>query len=405
MDASRAETRPPWSNLQKDLLADIANRLDSRTEVLYFRGVCTTWRDAVPLPKTSSIPQPLELPYPISPNPALNPKFVGHFALIENTVYCIQPLNETSDNGRKKTPKSWLVNIEYSEEVGKVRYLDPFSPFWNRNLSGKVLNLLDYKVFEVSKVYNLQFVGTGENPENEISIHEMDSITIRKVVLSNDPFLVMAIHTDAELGIWKMTDNTWINIDDGHEHSHYVDIAYHKGKFYAGDSMGHDISVDFSLKITEVLRPFSRGFSGGLAKYLVKSSGDLLLVHKYVDPEFHYATDSESDSDFGGVDLDYPFYFQVYKLNEEENRWRFVESLGDRAIILGYYGNFSVSAREFPGCKSNCIYFTDDSFVECDDKHPGYDAGLYDLKNHCAKPLSAAVGYSELFWPPPTWLK
>ncbi|KAJ7944092.1 F-box protein [Quillaja saponaria] len=166
------------------LLADIGNRLDSRTEVLYFRGVCTTWRDSDPPPKTSSIPQSLELPFPISPNPALNPKHNAHCTLIESTVYCIQPLNETSDTRRKKTSKSWLVNIEYSEEVGKVRYKDPLSQFKNQNLSGKVLNWLDYKVFEVSKVYSLRFVGTGKNPESEMG-------SIVKVVVSNDPFWVL----------------------------------------------------------------------------------------------------------------------------------------------------------------------------------------------------------------------
>ncbi|KAJ7944093.1 F-box protein [Quillaja saponaria] len=394
MDASRAETRPPWSNLQKDLLADIANWLDSRTEVLYFRGVCTTWRDAVPLPKTSSIPQSLELPIPISPNPALNPKRNGHFVLIESTVYCIQPLNETSDTRTKKTPKSWLVNIENSEEIGKVRYKDPISLYKNKNLSGMVLNLLDYKVFEVSKVYNLRFVGNGENPESKMRIHEMDSIV--KVVVSNDPFLVMAVHANGKLGIWKMTDNTWINIEEDREHIHYVDIAHHKGKFYAVDLRGNFISVDSSLKITEAKSLGS--FSGAKFNYLVKSAGDLLFINS--DPDYHYKSDSELSDD--GDETDYGINFNVYKLNEEENRWGCVESLGDRAIFLGYDCTFSVSARDVPGCKSNCIYFPDDDDY---DDIIGTEIGLYDLKNHTVMQLSDAGRYSLLFWPPPTWVK
>lgn len=67
----------------------------------------------------------------------------------------------------------------------------------------------------------------------------------------------------------------------------------------------------------------------GTYKYLVESAGSLYVVDEHI---------------IGGV------RFKVYKLNEESDGssvWDLMESLGDRAFILGHDCSLSVSGGEF----------------------------------------------------------
>ncbi|KAM4118560.1 hypothetical protein ACB094_02G212300 [Castanea mollissima] len=406
---------PQWSGLNRDLLEKIAKCIDTRTDVLHFRAVCTTWRSSIPLPPKTSLPPLIKLPFPIGPNPRLNPKRRGHFTLKESTVFSIEPITKIS-NTYYSTTKTWLIKIEFltasNELITKVLLKEPLSRFGFEGLTQKlpkVLNLLDYKVSEVSKVCGLEFVAVGKSPD-EIELNEMKSIRIKKVVVvdskKDQDFAVMAVHTGAKLGVWKMGDKKWTNIDDGRERAIYDDAVYYKGKFYAVDITGLAISVDSSMKIKKVAHPLPRfGFGhGGQFKYLVKSPDELFLVDKYYDVEREMFRDEGVDSD--SESSEFPLYLMVYKLNEEECEWVKVESLGDLALFVGDDCSFCVSVKDYVGCKANCVYFTEDSFSKGGrDDYPGYDTGLFDLEDGTASPLSAFPGYSKVFWPPPTWLK
>ena len=312
-----------------------------------------------------------------------------------------------------------MVKIEHvtvsTEPNSKVLLKEPLSGFHFQKITQKlpkVLNLLDYKVSEVSKSYGLEFVAVEKNPD-EYEFNELKSINIKKVVVSDskkgEDFAVMAVHTGFKLAVWKMGDKKWTNIDGGGERACYDDIAYYKGKFYAVDIKGLAISVDAStLKATKValpISPYGIGFGrGGQVKYLVKSPEELFMVDKYYDVENEMFGELCGDSDNDGGD--FPFYLRVYKLNEEECEWVQVDSLGDLALFVGDDCCFCVSAKEYVGCKGNCVYFAQDLFSQGGrDDFPGYDTGLFDLEDCTAFPLSTFHGYSKLFWPPPTWLK
>ena len=408
------ENAAPWSELRRDALEEIAKRLNTRTDVLHFRAVCTTWRSSIPLPPKNSFPL-IKLPFPIGPNPRLNPKRRGYFTLKEPTIFSVEPINKISDPW--STTKTWMVKIEHAtvstEPNSKVLLKEPLSRFHFQKITQKlpkVLNLLDYKVSEVSKSYGLEFVAVEKNPD-EYEFNELKSINIKKVVVSDskkgEDFAVMAVHTGKKLGVWKMGDKKWTNIDDGRERAYYDDIAYYKGKFYAVDITGLAISVDAStLKTKKVALPMSpNGFGhGGQVKYLVKSPEELFMVDRYYDVGIEMFGELCGDSDNDGGD--FPFYLGVYKLNEEECQWVQVDSLGDLALFVGDDCSFCVSVKEYVGCKGNCVYFTDDSFgVDERDDYPGNDSGLFDLEEFTASPLRGFPGYSKIFWPPPTWLK
>ncbi|KAF7829019.1 F-box protein SKIP23-like [Senna tora] len=411
---------PSWSDLETELLLDIAGRLHSRFDRLRFRAVCHSWRSILPLPDRSSLPASLPLlPFPMAPSPYIHPRRRGHFRLVESTVYILQPLKKISDPW--KTSKCWLIRIEDSENVGKVCLLDPLIGFTLGDLSPRLpesLNLLDYKISEVTKLYRLEF---GEITCGlAYHVNEIKSTYASKVALCYEggAFAIMALHSSGQLSFWKMGDKEWTRIDDDRHGVHYDDVLYRKGKFYAVESSGFTVMIDLSLNISQVAPAISLSAydeaaislsaydeDGEQRKHLVNCLDDLFLLDKNLGLD-----DFDSDGDDDCVSG----YFQVYKLNEEMQKWIQVKSLEDRVIFVGNVECiFSVSAKEFPGCKKNCIYFDQPSLdMKCDHPpsfaakcdHPGFSAALFDMEESSASVLSAVYGYSGLFWPPPPWI-
>lgn len=274
------------------------------------------------------------------------------------------------------------------EKSKKLRLMDPLSKIVKveRLPDGfpKVLNLFNFKVSAISKAYGLQYVGRPNEPPTEFN--ELKSISIKKVVTSSSgsgEYAIMAIHTAGKLGYIKLGDKEWSIINDGHSRSHYDDIAYHKGKFYALDFTGRVLVIDSPLKFSEIANPLRGSLHGGRYLKLVESCGDLFLVDR---------------SERGRIK------FVVYKLVNDKNCWVEVKNLGGRAFFLGDDCTFSLSAKDLSGCKENCIYFNEMDILEDDGDYPGYDAGIFDLKDSKTRRLSSVAGYSQIFWPPPTWL-
>lgn len=262
--------------------------------------------------------------------------------------------------------------------------------------------MVDCWVKQVAKEYFFEYVGlTQEENENGTTIEVNKSVSkeIKKVVVGENKdgeIVVMVLHFSGELKAWKMGEKRWANLDTEHEGlSKYQEIAIHKGNFYVVDPMGATSKVEYSssLEVSKVAPPaFKYRIShrcGPLKAYLVSSFGDLFMV-KYV----------------GGSVSELP-PLDVFKLDEELGSWVLVQGLEkDRVLFIGDGCSYSVSAKEFEGCKVNCVYFTDESDfysgVEVD--YPGLNASLYDLVDDVSRPLTSVVGYSQIFWPPPTWL-
>ncbi|CAI0419606.1 unnamed protein product, partial [Linum tenue] len=94
--------------------------------------------------------------------------------------------------------------------------------------------------------------------------------------------------------------------------------------------------------------------------------------------------------------------FKVFKLNWDAHDWERVDSLGDYALFFGGNQASFVSAEEYPGCRANCIYFTDD-YREGQEAyfHGGYDIGVYDIGKGSVKSFTCRGSYDPvLIWPP-----
>ncbi|PNX99957.1 F-box protein [Trifolium pratense] len=111
-------------------------------------------------------------------------------------------------------------------------------------------------------------------------------------------------------------------------------------------------------------------FRGGFFKRLVESGGDLLLVN----------TDKSLER------------FCLFKLNEKENKWVNLTSLGDRILILGHGWLFSASASDLCVAKGNCIIIVNTMKPE-----PVY---VFDLDQRRLSPIVDYPEYSSLFCKP-----
>ncbi|KAG5253971.1 F-box protein [Salix suchowensis] len=375
-------SQPHWSSLPSDLLINIANILDARIDLLSLRAVCSPWRSSLPLPPKAPL---LKLPFPIDPNnPNLNSNRHGHFALIESFSYSLEPIN-------RDPKRTWLIKIQESES-GNVILKDPLAryPLARYPLAGldrlpKVLNLLDYRVKEISKGYYVEFVEQGRAPYPSIFVNEMKScISIKQVAVSSsfdkigdDGFVVLVIYNGGKLALWRMGDEKWSTVNDILEGHVYDSVAYSNGMFFAIAVDGLTISIDpskASFEIMEVApaKPRSGFGHGDTFKYLVKWFSDLFLIEKYHEDLFYWSESDDED--------DYHIKFKIYKMNDE-----------NVVLFLGDACSFFVWAKDYAWWKGNCICFLDYLFMGSGSDGPGR--------------LSKFSSCSKLFWPPPSWLK
>ncbi|XP_059294784.1 F-box protein SKIP23-like [Lycium ferocissimum] len=208
----------------------------------------------------------------------------------------------------------------------------------------------------------------------------------------------------------------------------YHDVVKYKEKWFAIDQYGRGVMVDSSLNVSLVTNPLflpnRSGFFCNHKSYLVKSSGnaDLFLVDRYLDKSSEQTNYDVQHAATSGDDTKAPVYdmavrFRVYKLEEEKHCWKEVTSLNDQVIFVGddaSFWSYSVSAKDFPGCRGNLIFFTDQfRKAEDGDLHDFWDAlkhekdyslGGFHMENAFLGPMACFPGYTDFFWPPPTWL-
>lgn len=378
---------PDFSDLPNHLLRVIAEYLEDRFDTHHFRAVCNSFFESAERPRIPVSPhKKIKIYFPLS----VAVELWGEFVLAESTIYALEPLNKIYN--AHLTSNTWLVRLEETEP-GKVILEDPLSRIYVNQVARKLpqtLNLLDYRVKEISKSYRLELVS---------STFARHILYFEKVVISPlGGFCIMALVSGGRVGIWRCSTRNWLNIAVVDNGFRFEDVSYHDNKFYAVNTRGATMTVDpETLDIFEVAGPLQEWSSG--FKYLVNSSDGMYLVDKFWIEECcgcHMDADKEAC----------PIRLLVFKLDEQRRQWLPLgDELKDRALFVGEDCSFSMSTKDFAGIKPNCVYFADDEFYRVNRHHPGGNIGIFDLETQTAAPLGAFPGYSKLFWPPPPWLK
>ncbi|KDP43716.1 hypothetical protein JCGZ_22343 [Jatropha curcas] len=376
----------PWSDLPEDLLASIANRLEDPLDSVRFRSVCSSWRSSSPMRK--AFPDfSVKFPFPISPNDNNDPyrQRQGYFALSKSKVYVIQPPQQ--ENGTQESG-TWLVRVKKGEN-GKFVLLNPLDkdlPIKNSSL--KVLDLLDFRVTQVAQCYSLDFI------EHFSAIPvEGHAVSVHKVLFDGSVVVGIKDYPNS-LFFRRLTDDKWVLPD-----FEAMDIAVHKGKYFAVKDRGDVTVFDSDFRVSETIKTPIRSCVYDRFFYLIESFGDLFLVYSYIV-------------------IGSRVQFTVYKLDEEKSQWDEVNRLDDRTFFLSESCTFSVMAKDFLECKRNCIYYglnwrdgtgrlrrnlypVDFNSTELHYRH----IGVLDLVYGDCGSIADCPGYDEIFWPPPTWLR
>ncbi|XP_021713663.1 F-box protein SKIP23-like isoform X1 [Chenopodium quinoa] len=402
---------PPWSDLPQELLSAIAEFLITNPiDILSFRSVCKSWCSSSlyssptlfpPLPLTTPSP-----PYSLRQSSyCLNPDFS---VLSVTVIYALRP--PIDEDFPSWMPRVWVLFLDQSVP-GKVSIRQPFSKnsyFLPINFP-RTLNFLDFHASELGRFYNFSYL--SKKGCNLI----LDGFrVVHKVVLFSDcNGLVVAVvlSEEGKLGLFRLGSGVkdkdvdvptqWEIIHDG-KGFRFDDIVVFKGRVLGIDRRGrvYDIVIgkDSSTKLNVVVPPIAGG--GGRRKRVVESLGRLHLVVRCT-------VRGENDG-----------LFKVFKLNEGTKKWVEVKSIGDQTFFFGTDFSFSAPAELLHGSYGkNCILFKQNSFVNYSS---GYDdnsemfrksessklrIGVWHLEDGSHLSLIGShTGYSNLFWPPPSWI-
>ncbi|KAA8531699.1 hypothetical protein F0562_006584 [Nyssa sinensis] len=233
---------------------------------------------------------------------------------------------------------------------------------------------------------------------------ELQYNLVSKAILNADPsssssknnYVVVVIYSpESKLAFCNQGDNAW-KAELNAKYPPYGDIMCNNNQLFALSESGlievwdidstcpvktMEIQPSFPSKMAETWRSLRDLYSSRW--YLVESSGDLLLVSRHVG---EFVRDDNT-----------PVYEADLLIDEDE-------SLSDRVLFLGANHSMSLSAVDFPECKKNSIYFTDDYWERMNEDYSygGHDLGVFNLGDASVEPIYEFD--TRKIEPPPVWI-
>ncbi|KAJ3706172.1 hypothetical protein LUZ61_009877 [Rhynchospora tenuis] len=343
-----------WSKLQDDIARLIAKKLWFYPHHRKFAATCTNWYHL-----TKEVHGPFQ----------------------QNSIILLLPYNNQSEMCTLYD-LSDSRTYEFGLSVLRDKFIYGSSNGWvclsDKDYNISLINLLSMQQFELPyPSYALDFISDMlHTPYIETEI--MTKIAVSGSPLSSNDCIIAAImSTFEELLVCRVGDKSWtpIRIKESKLKSikcwqFLHDVIFFQGKIYAINGGCNLLIVDFDGSNYVARDTFGPSYQPGdsighpsrcepciegledlfaLRLYLVECSGKLLAVRRLFDE--HPADESFSTR-----------YFELFEFEESKETWRMIHGLGERSLFVGQNGSISVSAMEIPGCRPNCIYFTDDFF-------------------------------------------
>ncbi|XP_057991434.1 putative F-box protein At5g38270 [Hevea brasiliensis] len=389
-----------WSKLQPELLRLILSKL-SFAQFIRFKAVCSSW-NSIAKSYVSSLRQ---VPWLLLPG---NQEHHARcfFSLEDNKTYQIKNIGNLFGNDAWCVGSShgWLVLLD---DEAKPFLLNPFSQVRIQ------LPTIEGFMFQVNKSYFIQ---------------HLRKVFITKAILLSDPshdnsyVVVLIFGYLSRLAFCKKGDSGWTILSGASQG--YCDIIYINDFFYALTSDSSievwDFHASLPIKKREIHPSTTRemleatkcfGNLHSCQTYLVESSGDLLLVLRYignfVNEEGEVVDEAYLLSGDSTQPLVCPYQtlmFHVCKLDSREQKWVGVDNLKDEVLFLGGNHSMSLLAQYCSGFEKNSIYFTDDNWNQMneDDLYGGHDLGKFSLEEKIVKPFYACD--LRRIDPPPFWI-
>ncbi|KAJ7944141.1 F-box protein [Quillaja saponaria] len=390
-----------WVELLPDLLDVIVKSLDSYCDYVRLRAVCKRWNLVLPkCPKSKKLSQ---LPWLVLPFDDGNDTLRPLYNLIEKKVYHLE-LPETRNKLFRGSCFGWLVMVERGPT------LQLFNPFTRAKIDlPPITTFPDIRAYQADRRGDEYTLVSRNGVTYTHGKFDILKFYITKVVLSSSPALsvhdndIMAVSIYGEfrtLAYCRLGDDGWTAIPT--RCICFEDVIFHEGKIYAVTCTGKvlvcDMSMSGPLKGVWIRAEPPKIRVGSHYKYLVGTSSGLLMVERCFDVNVKYLHRHRMKQ--------YCYKtsgFNIYKLQSrgKKQRWSKVNSLGDYVLLLGLNFSSCILPHNFPDCKPNRIYYTDD---ELDTQYAevigGYDIGVFNLEDGSIERLAGR----DILYPPPIWV-
>lgn len=345
-----------WSELPRELLDLISQRIDTEIDLLRFRSVCSNWR-------SFSIPNHFYPPFkvPLFKHPFSNDDIIPAFFvyLSKRCFFLVKPPQQ-EDQGQQP----WLIRItQTSTGTAKLSQGEKFHVLDFNNLS--VLHLGCEFLVENTTSFLSNFL----LPKSVyvVTCHGKKPLTL--FLLKDHPFMLL----------FRATDENFLSFPNVSTSVRYLCVFKQRIYLVYGDGKTDRVGFEEYPNVQVAAEPL---VDSGNLKFLLENEGDLLLV----------------DIDDRGIELK----IHVFRLDENERKWVKFENLGGRVLFVGLELSFSASVSDLHVPKGNCIIFIDDVFDHMNiedmsivhlDQNGGHLSVLHDNPEYCS-----------LFWPPPEWI-
>ncbi|XP_058785513.1 probable F-box protein At1g44080 [Vicia villosa] len=346
-----------WAELPQEIVEYISKRLTIYIDYLRFRCVCRPWNYYVPK-------IPLHLP------PQLPWLMLSHNSFFDLSTNKLHRLNLPSFSHETRiigSSHGWLVIID---GYGWVHLLNP--------IICATVSLPSLRNF----------------PESVRMLFLDHNIYLIKVVLSASPllnkdFAALAILSRRNLAFCRKGYDSWV-LFNANENHHWIDAVYKNGLFYVVSVIGTVAVCDVEGPSISIIETTISTGSLHRICYVMFSGEDMLMVTRDFTLEFE-------PLEFGPEPDVWTVGFVIYKLNWNLLKWEEIQTLGEHSLFIGKNYSLSFSAADFVGCRSNCVYFTDDLAGK-------RDFGIYSLSDERIEQLPCNPQNSYCCFGCPIWV-
>ncbi|KAK8710541.1 hypothetical protein V6N13_145860 [Hibiscus sabdariffa] len=322
---------PDWTNLVKNVLVLIAEKLvPPLSQFVMFGLVCKDWHTTIVddhlLRRQVLKGCHCQVPLLMIPTKDKSPERRCLYNIIRKKTYHTE-LSVPYSRRCCRSSYGWIATVDHTSAVKLI------NPFTN--------GIIDLPPIDTSFV-------------NFITEEDEYEFYVKKVILSDDPY----VNPDNFMILGLFGGLSSIAI------IRPVDVA-------------NTDSDSFEEKM--VIPPKHYEEAGIALKYIVESSdGEILIVQRF------YTTSDAGDESLHHWTVNFKV-FKVERHATDEARLVEINNIGDEALFLGDNSSISVVASRFPGCRSNCIYFTDDIIFFVHPYLPSgpIDMGIFSLLTGC----------------------
>lgn len=384
----------PWSELPVELLEAVEDNVILYVDKVRLCSVCAPWRSAL-----TKLPQPRlhQTPCLLLQYDDNNVATCGLFSPLYKKFYQLELPELAEGKLFKGSSHGWVVTL------GDSPSLCLSNPLTRAQLKlpprSSFPDVVKYRSDKINNEYALRYA-YDRNAFYTLDGRHVRNFLTKKIVLSeSDDYLAVAIYGEfGRLAYCRKGYKKWVHLHG--DQCPYEEVKFFRGLLYALNCSRKLLICEVGAcpKVTKII-DLSRTTLGDNMAYLVENSGALLMVERYrrrCQTTRKHKTNS----------------FRIFKLDDVAHGFPSlieVKDLGGDALFLGLNLSSSISCGDFPDCRGNCIYFTDDS----DDiigqegiQGVDFDMGIYDLNDGNIETLSVP-GYKcegKNFWPPPIWV-